>query len=233
MYFWKSLLHLLAYLLSGTDKLYWSCHFPGWTSPFSHLLLIGWILHLRLFCPPLVFLQHLSIPEGPKNEQSIQMGSHDSWTKKDSPSLLCLDFVTMTTSWGVIGHFQSWSTLLACNWLVSARAHRSFPAEMLLISPQPGSLHWCFLPRDSPWYLSLLHFVRLFLPIPIVWLGPSYFLHIDSHCQSTISTTKLVRISSISSSRSLIKYLNRSGPNLNLWYTPFLTDLYNLSQLSR
>lgn len=188
MYFWKSLFHLLAYLLSGTDKLYWSCHFPGWTSPFSHLL-IGQVLQLRLVWPstglPPVG-RSLSIPEGPKTEQSIQMGSQESWTERDSPSFNILAFSPWLLSWGFVGHFQSWSTSLAYNQLVSARAHRSFPVEMPLIRPQPVSL----LPAQGQSLISVIvAFHETFLPISLLWLGcsgkqllfPAYWLTLPKY----------------------------------------------------
>lgn len=155
-----------------TDKLYWSCYFPGWTSPFSHLL-IGQVLQLRLVWPstglPPVG-RSLSIPEGPKTEQSIQMGSQESWTERDSPSFNILAFSPWLLSWGFVGHFQSWSTSLAYNQLVSARAHRSFPVEMPLIRPQPVSL----LPAQGQSLISVIvAFHETFLPISILWLGCS------------------------------------------------------------
>lgn len=187
--------------------LFWGCHFPGWTSPFSHLLLIGQVLQLRLFWPPTGLSPVglcLSIPEGSKTEQSTQMGSHECWTERDTPSLQCLGFFAVSASWGAVGHFQSWGTWLAYNELVSARAHRSFPAEMLLTRPQPVSLHWCFLPRDSPWYLSLLHCMRLFTHscglTRSLWMI-ALISCILTHPAKVLSSTKLVKISSISSSR--------------------------------
>lgn len=168
MYCWKSLLHLLAYLLSGRDKRY--C--------------IALKLSLsRLYKPILSSSPHRS---GPPVKISLPLhwsfsswsvyfysrGSQNwaeypdgiAWMLRDNLSLQCLGFVTMTASWGCC---WSLSQLRHTAYLSSAcvcHGRQILSCREALIRPQPLSLHWCFLPRDSPWYLSLLHFMRLFCP---------------------------------------------------------------------
>ena len=83
--------------------------FPGWTSPIlsasphraSPPVLTSLALHWSWSSWSLSFI------EGPKTEQSIQMGSHACWVEGDSRSLQCPGCIPMNTFRSAANHLYS------------------------------------------------------------------------------------------------------------------------------
>ena len=107
--------------------------------------------------------------------------------------------------------------------LSSTRTPRSLSAELLSSRSTP-SLYWCmglFLPRCRTVHLPLLNLIR-FLSAQLSSLSRSRWLAAQPASVSTtppsfVSSANLLRVHSNSSSRSLMKKLNKTGPITDPW----------------
>ena len=112
--------------------------------------------------------------------------------------------------------------------LSSTRTPRSLSAEMLSSRSTP-SLYWCmglFLPTCRTLHLPLLNLIR-FQSAELSSLSRSRWTTAQPSGVSTtppslVSSANLLRVHSSSSSRSLMKKLNKTGPSTDSWGTPVL-----------
>ena len=115
--------------------------------------------------------------------------------------------------------------------LSSTRTSRSLSAELLSSRSTP-SLYRCmglFLPRCRNLHLPVLNLIR-FLSDKLSILSRSRWMVAQPFGVSTtplslVSSANLLRLHSNSSSRSLMKKLNKTGPSTDPWETPLVTGL--------
>jgi len=113
--------------------------------------------------------------------------------------------------------------------LLSTRTPTSLSAELSSIR-YARSLYWCiglFLMRCRTLHLPLLSLIR-FLSAQHPSLSRSRWIaaqpsHVSTTPPSSVSSANLLRVHSNSSSRSLMKKLNKTGPSTDPWGTPLLT----------
>lgn len=208
MYFRKSLFHLLAYLLSGTDKLYWNCHFPGWTSPFSHLLLIDQALQLKLFWTS------TGLSPGFLNQRAPKLSRVSRWDliKAEQRGIGPPFNVLALSPWLLPQMLLVISTAGAHCLLIIGLCLPGFTGLFLQTCPKSSpSLYLCTGASCPETVLDICHccisldfFVHFYSIIRSLWMTAliSCILTLPAR---VLSSTKLVRISSIGSSRSLIK----------------------------
>ncbi|KAK4827727.1 LOW QUALITY PROTEIN: hypothetical protein QYF61_021155 [Mycteria americana] len=188
---------------------------------FPQLLLIRLTLH-QLRCPSLDTLQHLNVflvVRGPKLNTVFE--GHDHFPSPAGHAI-------SDTSQDAIGFLGHLGTLLA-HIQQSINQHPqvlSCQAAFQPLFPKPVALHGVVVTQERDPTLSLVEPHRVGpspsiqpVQIPLAFLPSSR----STLPHDLVSSANLLRVNSIPSSRSLIKMLNRTGPNAEPWGTPLVT----------
>ncbi|KAK4829606.1 hypothetical protein QYF61_005706, partial [Mycteria americana] len=183
------------------------------------------LLTRLLRCPSLDTLQHLNVSlvvGGPKLNTGFEVRPHQCRVQGDNHFPRPAGHAISDTSQDAIGFLGHLRTLLA-HIQAAVNQHPQVLFHQVAFQPlfpRPVAFHGVVVAQVQDPTLSLVE-------SHTIGLGPStqpIRIPLSTLPHELVSSANLLRVHSIPSSRSLIKILNRTGPNTEPWGTPLVTS---------